>query len=225
MLDSTLCSKLSSTFLFRGVESDVLNKLCCAGKIEICEFKKGEIIYSKRDFKRKVGFVLSGTCEVLRAGEGDNDIAINAILAGGSFGILAVFSENAEYPTTIKAARNTVIAFIDKSTVISLTKKNNKIAMNVIGFLSERISFLNERLNTFSGSSALEKLSSYLLFFAKSSESNSFIFSKTKASESTGLGRASVYRALTELAERDLISLEGKIIIINDIEGLERISK
>lgn len=225
MLGSTLCSKLSSTFLFRGVENDVLSKLCSAGKIEICNFKKDETIYSKRDFKRKVGFVLSGACEVLRSGDGDNDIAINVINSGGSFGILAVFSEKAEYPTTIKATKNTVVAFIDKSTVISLSKKNAKVAMNVIKFMSERISFLNDRLNTFSGSSTLEKLASYLLFLVKSADNNSLSFSKTKASEAIGAGRASVYRALTELVEREIISLEGKNLIINDLEGLERISK
>lgn len=225
MLDSTLCNKLSSTFLFRGVDLSVIYKLSSSGKIEICEFCKDEIIYSRRDFKMKVGFVLTGECEVLRSGGGDNDIEINAIKSGGSFGVLAVFSNNAEYPTTIKASKNTVIAFIDKATVISITKKNPKIAMNVITFLSERISFLNERLNTFSGTSTLGKLASYLLFVRKETGSDSFILKKTKASEAVGVGRASVYRALNELVEKGVISMEDKSIIIIDPEGLERISK
>lgn len=225
MLSSTLCNKLSNTFLFNGVDLSLINKLSSSGKIEICEFSKDETIYSKRDFKKKVGFVLSGECEVLRSSAGENDVAINAIKSGGSFGILAVFSDNAEFPTTIKATKNTVIAFIDKTTVISITKKNSKIAMNVINFLSERISFLNERLNTFSGTSTLGKLASYLLFLSKSTGSDTFVFKKTKASEAIGVGRASIYRALGELVDRKVIVMIDKNINILDPLGLERISK
>lgn len=225
MLSKTLCNKLSSTFLFRGVDLNIISKLCSSKAVEICHFKKDDIIYSKYDFKKNVGFVIEGTCEILRSSDGQNDVAINTISENGSFGILTVFSDRAEFPTTIKATRNTTIAFIDKPTVLALTKKNTTIAMNVIAFMSERISFLNERLNTFSGSTVEEKLASYLIFLSKSAGSMSFVFSKAKAAEAIGAGRASVYRAITGLADKGMISLNGKIIIIIDPLGLERISK
>ena len=52
-----------------------------------------------------------------------------------------------------------------------------------------------------------------------------FEFNKKKSAEALNCGRASLYRAIDALRSSGLITLADKKIIINDPEGLERITK
>jgi Mn-dependent DtxR family transcriptional regulator len=94
----------------------------------------------------------------------------------------------------------------------------------VIPFLIKKISFLNSKVETFSGSNTSEKLASYLLakYNALGSE---FLISKTAISAEINVGRASLYRDLESFQDKGLINFVGKKIIIICPEGLERIIK
>ena len=215
---------LSRVFLFNGLEHDRIENLISPSDLDIRSFNRLEVIYSPQEYEKKVGFVISGQCEVRRSSLEDGGAVINTLNKYDCFGVLTIFSAN-EFPTYIYAKKTTEILFLSKSTVDSIIEKNSIIARNVIIFLANRIAFLNSRVNTFSGSTVESRLASYLVALSERCGSLTFSINCQKCSAAINAGRASVYRGISSLSERGLITFDSKKIIISDLKGLERISK
>ena len=216
---------LDGVFLFKGLRKDSLPDALSTVNFELKEYNKGDLIYSPKDRRKSIGFVYSGECEV-RSLHGANDSTpINRISRPGSFGIISVFSSRDEFPTYIYAVKKSRILFISGDDVVTLTRRFPTVSLNVINFLVDRISFLNDRLATHTGSTVEDKLISYILYKRKSLGKDEFAFNKAKAASVINCGRASVYRALDKLVEDGLIQLDPHKIIISDLVGLEGVRK
>ena len=212
----------SELFPFRNMKEKTLRAIFAEYSFRVAEFQKNEIVFSKNSYRKTVGFVIEGKCEVERERTCGDTIPLNLLTRYSAFGILSVFSPDAEFPTVIKATSAVKIMFISGEDMISMVKKYRTVAINIITFLSNRIAFLNKKIETFSEKSTCSKLASYLL--TKYKESGEVItVSKTKLSAEIGVGRASLYRDLDYLASKNLIKTDQKTIIIICPEGLERI--
>ena len=95
----------------------------------------------------------------------------------------------------------------------------------MINFLAGRISFLNKKIATFSGTRVEDRLAAFLICEAEKHGESSFPFNCQKTAKEINAGRASVYRALSAFEDSGLISLVDKKIYIKDLQGLERITK
>ena len=217
-------SFLKSTFLFKDVDENVISELLSNVEVQEVSYQKGELIFSPDDFEHRLGFVLSGECLVGRQSAG-SFVPLNTMSRGNSFGILAVFSARDEFPTLIKAKNACTVLFFSSEAVRLLVEKSPAVSMNVINFLARKISFLNDKIASFSGGSVEAKLAGYILEQKRKHNSLSFDFNKKKSSEALNCGRASLYRAIASLESEGYVTFENKKIIINDLIGLERILK
>lgn len=215
---------MKHTFLFKDVSESYIDSALSSIKSEIVAFTRGDLVYSSESNERKVGFVLEGKCEVWHSkGEGTSSM-LNTLIESDCFGIISVLSEK-EFPTQIFATKNSTIFFINKQDLFKIVNNNSQTAMNLIAFLANRISFLNEKIATFSGTRVEDRLASYLVSKCKALDSLKFHLNCKKCSEAINSGRASVYRALASLESEGLIEVVDKKIIIMDLKGLERITK
>lgn len=214
---------MKNSFLFSSLDdADFLRASACFSG-EIKNFERGEEIYSPDSFQRKIGFVISGECIVCRNQNGGGRVTLNTILPGGSFGISTVFSKE-DFPTVIFAKRKTSVVFLTQDELLGLMSEFPAVALNIIRFQSEKISFLNKKIETFSAGSAEKRLACYL-FGEFKTRGDTFLFNRKKTSELLGVGRASLYRALETLVAKDVVSCNDKKIYIKDPVGLERIVK
>ncbi len=182
-----------------------------------------ELIFTPNEFQNGVGFVLDGECIVERERADGQAVPLNKLTVGSSFGILSVFACEDKFPTTVRAKKQTQILFISRDDVLYLVNSNGKIAMNVINFMSNRITFLNQKISMFSADSVEQKLSVYLVGRSIEVGKNEFLFNCKGTAEAINVGRASLYRAISDLTDKGLIKLDNKKIYILDREGLERI--
>ena len=210
-------------FLFKGLGFEEIEALISKSTPQIEAFSRGDTIYSPSTFRKKIGLILEGRCEVRHSRSHGSGVVMNVLREGDSFGVLAAFSEN-EFPTEIVAAKISKVMFFDKKDIISFVESRSEIAMNLITFMVNRIEFLNEKIFTFSGGNVEQKLASYLISEAKTKGEN-FDFNRKKTAEAISAGRASVYRALDSFAELGILKYDSKKIYLLDLEGLERISK
>ena len=215
---------LSESFLFAGIEPGELKGLLDENQPEIISYKKGEKIYSSQSTKRQVGFILSGICEVRRERGDGSSLLLNLLEIGDSFGILSVFSDE-EFPTTVFAAKNCEIIFFDHNQIRAFANSSQRVSMNLISFMADRIAFLNKKIATFSASSVEERLAALLLTETSRTNSLTLPFSYVKVSEEINAGRASVYRAVASLESAGIIKVNDKKVQIIDQKGLERITK
>lgn len=215
---------LKNVFLFRSFSEQDFVSAVKSLSYECKSYAKGEVIYSPNEYSKKIGFVLSGECTAVRA-KGENiGVPLNSIGVGASFGIVAAFSKNEEFPTEIIAKKSSEILFIPQSEILRLTENYHRASLNIIEFLTGKIEFLNKKIATFSSDCVEDKLASYLLM--KSEKLGpSFPFNCKMGAEFINAGRASLYRALASLSEQNLVKLENKKIYILDRIGLERKTK
>jgi len=182
------------------------------------------VIYSPDSYQRKIGFVISGECEVCRIKHDGGRVKLNTLSRGQSFGISAVFSDG-DFPTVIYAARRAEVVFITRDELMSLINAIPEVALNIIRFQNDRIAFLNKKIETFSAGTVEERLACFILDEYRKQGSSELALNRMKTADKLGVGRASLYRALDSLADSGIIKPETKKIYIIDPEGLERITK
>lgn len=219
-----ITKKLSKTFLFQGIEANMLEKIIEEHPPTIISYKRGELIYSSADGRGLVGFVASGRCEVRIDRSDGSKTLLNVLNESQSFGILSIYSKE-EFPSKIFAAVNTTVIFFNEDKIRHFVNNYSQISANLIDFLCERISFLNKKVATLSSGRVEDKLAKLLLSECEKYNSNTFPFNRQKTAERIGAGRASVYRAIAILSDEGLISLDEKTIQIIDRDGLERKTK
>ena len=216
---------LSQVFCFKDVDDDVLAKLCSTLKYSLSSFSSGEKIYTPSEFSESVGFVVSGECTVERIKSDGTPIPLNTLFKYDSFGILAVFSCDEKFPTSVKAKKKSEVLFLSRDEMIRLVQSNPQIALNIINFMSGRISFLNDKISTFSADSVEQKLAKEIYRIYLAEHDVHFSLNCKRTAEIINSGRASLYRAIAELEAKNLIKFENKKINILNLEGLERIAK
>jgi CRP-like cAMP-binding protein len=212
---------LKNSFLFCKMDESKIEELLSLTDPQVKKYERGECIFSPDKAERKLGFVLSGECEVKHLRKDESFVILNTISAPESFGILSVFSENEDYPTYIFARKNAAVLFFSKEDIDILIEKSPEISKNVIAFLTKKIMFLNKKVSTYSGGSVEEKLCGFL-YSEYEKYGEEFPLNCKRCSEALGVGRASVYRALDALVSEQIITFTDKKIKIISLNRLER---
>ncbi len=215
---------LSNVFLFDGLSSSDIQKILNGLEYEICEFKKGETVYSPSSLEKKLGFIISGDCAILQKSE-SSVTPMRRISIGDSFGIISVFGSDTPFPTCIEARADSKVVFITQNEVKRIMLLNSKISENLIRFLCDRVNFLNQRVATFSSGSVDMKLASFLLTLYKNTGNTEIKINKSDFAKAISSGRASLYRALNNLSCAGILIVNSKNIKIVNINALEEMLK
>ena len=220
MLKTEYIKALKQCALFEGVE--ILDVFCeIEGMCCVQQYATNEIVYTRSRFNDSIGIVLSGDIEVYK--DESKTVMLNRIGTGGFFGAAALFADKKEYVSVLVAKGNCCVMFISFEDFKELLACNSSVALNYIKFLSGRIEFLNKKIDEFTAPDTFEKLSRFLL--DKSVCENGKMVCKVKSlvelAKSLNMGRASLYRSFEELERQNIISRDGKNIIIDDIDKLK----
>ncbi|MBE6582097.1 MAG: Crp/Fnr family transcriptional regulator [Ruminococcaceae bacterium] len=161
--------------------------------------------------------IISGSVLVFRKGNG-LPVLLQRLEKGKVFGAASLFSEENEAVTILRADGDASAFFMPIGLITGLIRDNSAFALSYVTFLSGKIRFLNKRISELSAPSVTQKLAAYL-----TREENSIAQTKVKLASALGIGRASLYRALDELTELGLISVDGRSVTVIDPEGLSSI--
>lgn len=211
--------------LFHGTAETVLTKMAAGTDCEIIHYDKGDVIYSKTCFKRSLGIILDGTVKVYKESSDGHCILFNTLCRGDMFGAAALFNEEKEYVTELRAARSCRVIFFSQRLITRGIERDSRFAENYIKYLSDRVRFLNKKLFSLTGGTAEQRLSQYLLDNLCEDELRTLPLSMTQLSSELNISRASLYRAFDSLIESGVIEKSGRKIRIADTAGLERKTK
>lgn len=212
-------------FLFDKVDKQLVYHTFHNDECMCIIFEPAEKIYTRNSFQKSLGIVLNGELAARKLCGDGACVVLNTFSAGGVFGVAGLFNDAQDYVSEVAAIKRSKVLFVPQDVLQRLFQLDSHIAVNYISYLSNRIRFLNNRIDNFTGGSALGRLSDYLLNLA---EKNGDICSKvilpcslTQLSEMLDIGRASLYRALNTLEEKGLISRDGRIITLVQIDCLK----
>jgi CRP-like cAMP-binding protein len=147
---------------------------------------------------------------------------LRVLHTGDTFGVANLFSP-VRTVTRVVATKPLRLLCMEQNTVKDLLAADPALAMRYIGFLSDRIRFLNRRLACLSAGSAPRRLAAWLDTTAPD-EATSFSIPLplNRLSEALSLGRATLYRAFDELAEGGYVRREGKNVLFLNRAGMRQ---
>ena len=130
-------------------------------------------------------------------------------------GIATLFDKSGQYISTLLAKKESTLLMLSEGFVLSLLRTSPIFAETFSRLLCEKLRYLNSRIDTYTQTTADEKLFEFIKSSAKIGDNYPFIeMSMSSLSSALGIGRASLYRAISTLEERDIISKDGKKIYL-----------
>jgi len=213
-MKSSYIETVKNTVLFRSAQPETVE---AAASGRVMEFEKGDVIYGRREFRSALCILLEGSA---RASKGSG-VVMNTFEPGAMFGLASMFSGTEEYVSDIVAVTACTVLFIEQQVLESLMERDYLLVKNYIVYLTDRIRFLNSRIEEFTRPTAEKKLAAYLAA-RFSGEGSLLTGSFSTLAGKLGIGRASLYRAMDSLAQRGFIVWKNKKVEVLYGEGLAR---
>lgn len=205
---------LCNSKLFFGVSRELLSSLLEAQERAVAVYSKGDIIFSRDEYENSIGFILKGKVNVIKPVSG---VLLSTLKKDDFFGAASLFSQRGYYPAKLVAAGDTKVIFIDKSTIGMLMHQDRVMTSNFIAYLSDKLYYLNEKIDAFTGGSAESRLAAYLIDSFGGYKTLRLKVTYTGLAASLDIGRASLYRAFDSFIDAGVIEKDGKFIrLINE---------
>lgn len=217
-----IVEKLICHPIFKSCDRELLlNALKLSGGARQLQYLKGQIICSPDKNNHRLYVILKGRAQVTKEKNGHH-VIMSTLREGDVFGAASLYIEREYFMTTVTAIEKCDVLSLSKEFTDYIFAQDISVVTNYISFLSDRIYFLNERIDSFTGGTAEQRLASFLCEEVKKAGGNTVTLKQsiTQLTKGLDVGRASLYRAFDELTEVGAIRREGKIITILDFPKL-----
>ena len=199
--------------LFNGCKQKMIEEFILKSGTVLC-FRSGDAMESE---DRAVGILLSGRGVIYSSDKGRQTL-LRFISPGDAVGVAGLFADKAP-DTRIYACGDgkSEMFFIGRNAFEQLMDAENDgiFRINLIRFLSDRVTFLNSKIDFVTGGSAERRLALFITNSpVDSSGCVSLGMSMTALAHALDIGRASLYRAFDALTEDGAISRDGKTVRI-----------
>jgi len=198
---------LENISLLNGLNASQLENLSAAS--ERRKYKKGSIILGKDDSTDYLFVLASGSVNAYVEEDGKR-IIVNTIVAGETFGELAMFSGQPR-SANIVAVDNCEVMVIQKSGIESLFDKSPDFCKNVIQTLAKKVNALTEDVSCLALLDVYQRIARVL---SASDEGVTNRLTQQDIADRVGSSREMVSRILKDLKIGGYISIESKQISI-----------
>ncbi len=168
-------------------------------------FVKGNELYRNG----MLAIILKGNAIVKRLNDIGDSITIRTITSGELFGAASVFGRWKDGMSSIIADSACEVLYISEEKFCKIIKLYPQISINYIEYLSDRIRFLNRKLDAFTAKSTEERLYEYLLSQSDSNGNINLQFGMAELARRLQVGRTSIYRDIDTLQSKGLINRNG----------------
>lgn len=183
----------------------------------LCEYLTGETIFSKKEYRKSLSLMIRGRATARKI-HGGKDLMIRSFVPGEIFGVASLFCQEDEYVSEIRADSCCVVAFVPQEIVSEVFRRSPDAAIAYISLLSQKIRYLNAKLDNISAPSAVSKLCYYLL------ENQETTIAMQSLSQTLGMSRMTLYRCLDTLIENRWLQKDGKKLTVLDRDALARVA-
>ena len=212
MTKSTLNSALNflkQTRIFKDADEKILTSvLNTYGKS--VSYAKNDTVFSRETYSPVLCLIIKGEARVSKG-----ETVISHLKDGEIFGAAFLYNQSYEFENTVTALTPLKVVIIEKNGVDELIKSDSSVSFNYISYLSERIGFLNSKIEGYTKPNAEEKL---MLYLKKNADINNgkceISVSMTELSHVLQISRASLYRVIETLENQGKICRDGKKIYV-----------
>lgn len=196
-------------FLFEGLSTEELNRI--QSRLD----KPVRIDHGSEMYRcGHIGIILKGTAKIIRKNDTGLSVTMRSIGEGEIFGMASVFGEWDEDFSSITAVIPCDVIYISEAELKEIFTEFPQVSFNYIVFLSDRIRFLNRKIDTFSADNAEKKLYEFLVSQADESNRVQLGFGMAELARRLRIGRSSLYRSIDALENNQLVKRNKNEFII-----------
>ncbi len=165
------------------------------------EVPKGNELYKNG----QICILKKGSATIRRLSSG-HPVTVRTAKCGEVFGVASVFGECEQSLSSIIANDTCTVYYLNEELLKKLISDYPIIGINYISFLTDRIRFLNKRIDTFSADNTESRVYEFFLSQADNNGKVVLNFGMAELSRRLNIGRTSLYRSIETLEKSGLIT-------------------
>lgn len=190
----------------------------------LSKYKKKEVIFHSGDTPHYVYFVNKGNVKTFKTHDDGKEFITNVYKSGDFFGHIALFEARPYFDSALVMEESEIFK-IPKEDFLALINKNRDVAFKFIKLLSNQVEEQEKQLLRMAYDSVRKRTAEALLqqLRGKDGKTNSLVITRDDLANLVGTATETVIRCLSEFKEDDFIEVNGREIVIKNVQGLERI--
>lgn len=185
----------------------------------------GERLFDQNDPCTHFFFVLSGIVKLCRVAPSGEEKVMDLIRPGNFFAEAAMFMSG-RYPINASALDATRLVALDARHFVRLVLGNADLSLRLLAKMSQRMHALINEIDNLTLHSGAQRVIGYLLDQVQAGSSPPcvrFQVPKHVVASRLGLQPETLSRVLTRLRLQQLIDVRDELIVLNDVEALQRL--
>ncbi|MBN8583970.1 MAG: Crp/Fnr family transcriptional regulator [Ignavibacteria bacterium] len=225
-----LKDNLKKVYIFSGLDDDELDTLSAIVKQKT--FNKGDIIFF--DTEPYLGFYITvtGLVKIYKISRDGKEHILHLIPPFNTFAEVPLFEnfnemfeESFRYPANSMALEDdTRVLLIPARQFRELLENNSKICIKMVSGFAKRLRHLNHHIEELTLKDVTRRVAGYILTEQKKSQNSETIslnISKNDLAAYLGTIPETLSRTLKKLQDEDMITVNGKVIKICDMDRLK----
>jgi CRP-like cAMP-binding protein len=191
--------------------------------------KKGEVIFEEGENVNGIYCIKDGVCKLTKLSANGKDHIVKLVTKGELLGQRSMISDE---PVNLSAValEDMQVCFIPKSEVMGYFDKNNQFSMNVMKSICGDLKEADDHMVNLAQKTVKERLAETLLYlndtFGKNEDNSLKVqLSRDELASIIGTATESCIRLLSDFNKLGLIELNGKKIILKDINKLKKLAE
>jgi CRP-like cAMP-binding protein len=194
------------------------------------QYKKGELLIKEGEKPFGLIFLATGKVKIFKEGVGGREQILRMVRPQGFIGYRAIFADSS-YSASAIAIEDSSICIFEKDCFLRIVRKNPDLAMRLMKVFADELGFSNNRTVSLTQKHIRGRLAESLLVlrdtygFETDGKTIQVYLSREDIANLSNMTTSNAIRTLSTLATEEIISIEGRKIMILDSPKLERISE
>lgn len=212
---------IAESILFAGLPETELEKIAA---ITIPKtFSRGESIFFEGDEGNGFYMVAEGRVKIFKMSMDGKEQILHIFGPGEPFGEVPVF-HGQPFPANALSLTKSSLLFFPRREFVDLVTNNPSLALNLLAMLSLRLRRFASQIESLSLKEVPGRLAAYLVYLTEeqgTSDQVKLDIPKGQLASLLGTIPETLSRIFSKMSEEGLIRVEGRIIYIDDFEGLQ----
>lgn len=215
---------MTQSLLFKGLPEDEVHQLERIS--ELRQYTKGDMLVHEGDQGTGFFVVAHGQVKVFKISFDGREQILHILGPGDPLGEVPVFAGQT-YPANAQALVNSHLYFFPRVKLIALYQASPSLAMNMLAVLSRRLREFTVLIENLSLKEIPQRLATYLIYQQSQQPVSARVkldVSKGVLSNILGASQETLSRVLSKLTQEGLIEVQGKEIILRDMDRLHELA-
>lgn len=189
--------------------------------------KKGEVIFEEGEAINGIYCIKDGICKLSKLSENGKDQIVKIVVKGQLIGQRSLVTDQVSNLQAV-ALNDMEVCFLPKHEIIGNLQNNPKFSFDILKEMAQDLKEADDIIVNMAQKSVRQRLAETLVYIQEDFGVNpdktlSVLLSREDFANIVGTATESAIRVLSQFKKEGLISIIGKQIKIEDLEGLKRV--